>query len=170
MLTTCAAFATLPSAARLARYFTTKVLNDFSLDELAETARLLASELITNSVKATGITKENPSWTELRERCNVIYLCIYRTPEGRIVLEVWDNDRTPPVRRQATPEDQYGRGLGLVEALTKDWGYRWPKTGGKIVWCELGIEDQFRATAAGTGAEPEQPGITRLRPGSGSPY
>ncbi|MQA87278.1 MAG: hypothetical protein GEV03_22285 [Streptosporangiales bacterium] len=146
MLTTCAAFAALPSAARLARCFTAKVLTDFALDGLVDTAQLLASELVTNAVKATGITKERPSWSELRERCSLVSICIYRTPDGRVVLEVWDRDRTPPVRRQTRPDDPYGRGLQLVEKLSKDWRYRWPKTGGKIVWCELGIDDQFTLT------------------------
>ncbi|MQA84368.1 MAG: hypothetical protein GEV03_07035 [Streptosporangiales bacterium] len=100
------------------------VLKKFALDGLIDTAQLLASELVTNAVKATGITKERPTWGELRERCNMVSICIYRTPEGRIVLEVWDTDRTPPVRRQARPDDPYGRGLQLVAELSKDWESR----------------------------------------------
>ncbi|MFL6052418.1 MAG: ATP-binding protein [Actinoallomurus sp.] len=33
--------------------------------------------------------------------------------------------------------DEGGRGLLLVEALAERWGYRWPVTGGKVVWCGL---------------------------------
>src|SRR5690606_30518560 len=33
--------------------------------------------------------------------------------------------------------DEGGRGLWLVESLSRDWGVRWPATGGKIVWARL---------------------------------
>jgi two-component sensor histidine kinase len=52
-----------------------------------------------------------------------------------VVMEVWDAERTPP--RRIEPHDDGGRGLMLVEALTQGWGYRWPLTDGKIVWCRL---------------------------------
>ena len=56
---------------------------------------------------------------------------------GRIVIEVSDPDPRPPVLTDAGPEAESGRGLILVQALSKEWSYFYPPTGGKTVYCTL---------------------------------
>ena len=53
-------------------------------------------------------------------------------------MEVWDENFRPPEPNQAGLDDESGRGLMLVEALTERWGWDLPANGsGKIVWALL---------------------------------
>jgi hypothetical protein len=55
------------------------------------------------------------------------------------------------VRREISSFDQEsGRGLMLVEALSKDWGV-YPKDGGKVVWVMLLIDESDDLTEGGAG-------------------
>ncbi|MGP4044151.1 ATP-binding protein [Streptomyces sp. 2A115] len=57
---------------------------------------------------------------------------------GRIRVEVADPDpRALPVLLRATAEDESGRGLALLDAVTLRWGVE-QGVAGKTVWCELG--------------------------------
>jgi hypothetical protein len=59
----------------------------------------------------------------------------------RLRVEVWDDlplSCGVPVRRQAGEDDESGRGLELVDALTKDWGWETvPSHYAKRVWATL---------------------------------
>ncbi|MFF9122924.1 ATP-binding protein [Streptomyces sp. NPDC014889] len=103
-------------------------------DEVTETAVLLLSELMTNAyrhAKAPG--------REIRARCVL-------TEEGRLRVSVTDANGTLPTAREASPEDESGRGLALVETLAHDWGAE-PRQGGigKTVWFELARDPQAQA-------------------------
>jgi Histidine kinase-like ATPase domain len=55
----------------------------------------------------------------------------------RILIEVWDcTDATPEI---TMPDDLAvsGRGMFLVDALTKEWGVRPEEQGGKTVWATI---------------------------------
>jgi hypothetical protein len=53
-----------------------------------------------------------------------------------LVMRVWDGSSETPERREGAPDKEGGRGLMLVEHLSKDWGiYR--KDGGKVVWVQI---------------------------------
>jgi anti-sigma regulatory factor (Ser/Thr protein kinase) len=55
----------------------------------------------------------------------------------QIIVEVWDcTDATPEV---TTPDDLAvnGRGMFLVDALSKEWGVRPEEEGGKTVWARI---------------------------------
>jgi hypothetical protein len=58
-----------------------------------------------------------------------------------VLIRVWDGDRQMPVRQEAGPDEESGRGLMLVEHLSSEWGAYW-KADGKVVWalvlCEVG--------------------------------
>ena len=85
-------------------------------------APLLVSELATNAVVHAG------SPFTVKVAC---------TGEEVVRLEVSDTDPTPPVPRPAvTTEAVGGRGLLLVTALARQWGYRLTATG-KTVWFEV---------------------------------
>ncbi|MGW7573482.1 ATP-binding protein [Streptomyces sp. NPDC054765] len=56
---------------------------------------------------------------------------------GHTRVEVTDPDpRALPVRLRATGEDECGRGMALIEAVSLRWGVR-QEIGHKTVWCEL---------------------------------
>jgi hypothetical protein len=54
------------------------------------------------------------------------------------VCEVEDDDHTLPTLLSAGPDDEYGRGLGVVSALAREWGTSRTNSG-KTVWCELDL-------------------------------
>jgi hypothetical protein len=53
---------------------------------------------------------------------------------GKVVIEVFDHDPNPPILVDADTDAEGGRGLLLVEALSKEWGHFFPPAGGKIVY------------------------------------
>ena len=89
-------------------------------DEVLEAALLVISELVTNAVRHGNAPV---SMRLLRD-------------VGTVVIEVADSDRRRPRRRAATPEDESGRGMAIVDALVSRWGVR-PTAGGKALWAEL---------------------------------
>ena len=116
----------LPTAIACARGHVRAVARESGLAFLADTAELLVSELTTNAVRASQrLTTESP----------VVHLWV-NPGHGCLTLHVWDGSGEMPLRRDAGPEAESGRGLMLVEHLSKDWGaYR--KDGGKVVWVQI---------------------------------
>ena len=140
----CARQMTLPAArqaAGLARKATRDVLAGWRLAHLEETAVLLVSELVGNSVR------------HARTGGTVLGLRL-ETAGGWLRIEVYDADPRPPQPRTPTGLDESGFGFVLVDALADKWGVR-QTTDGKAVWAVLD-----------TGHQPEtqRPG----RPGSRS--
>ena len=54
------------------------------------------------------------------------------------LLERRTPDACPPVLTDADDEAESGRGLVLVDALSKEWSYFFPPGGGKVVYCFVG--------------------------------
>jgi two-component sensor histidine kinase len=107
------------------------------LSHLAEVAELVVSELITNSIKHAGGIIDPPAdypATLLAMAPPVILKLHFR---DSLLIEVWDQSDVPPHRREAADDAVDGRGLELIEMLSKDWGYYIHPTGGKIIWCSL---------------------------------
>ncbi|MEU9345925.1 ATP-binding protein [Streptomyces sp. NPDC048278] len=104
------------------------ILTMHGLIGLADTAELLAAELVSNAVRHT----KGPAALRVR-----------RFPEGVVWIGAWDADPVPPEPPGAVPElREAGRGLGLVVACADGWGWQ-PSSRfgerGKFVWCELGV-------------------------------
>ena len=121
-----------------ARAYVTSIMTAWGLECLRDDAVLLTSELVTNAVRATGITGPVPRWSGpdhlalIRLRLTVV--------ADSLIIEVWDREATPPVLPDAPdPEDESGRGLLIVAGLSKQWNYCRLAEGGKWVWAELGI-------------------------------
>jgi anti-sigma regulatory factor (Ser/Thr protein kinase) len=64
--------------------------------------------------------------------------------KARLLIEVSDADPRPPMLKdlgadgKPALEDEGGRGLFLVEALSERWSwYASREWGGKLVWCEI---------------------------------
>ncbi|MEU6773677.1 ATP-binding protein [Streptomyces sp. NPDC046759] len=115
-----------PAAVGTARRVTWDLLTAWGVpDGTRDDAVLVASELVTNAlVHTTG------------ERI----ACRLHGTAGRIRIEVEDQEGGPalPAARRPGPEDQHGRGLFLVDALSRDWGVMpVPGRPARVVWAEL---------------------------------
>jgi anti-sigma regulatory factor (Ser/Thr protein kinase) len=111
-----------PTAVPCARMITRQVVREWGLPDLVETAELLVSELVTNAIRASQ---------GLLEPAIRLWLVSDRST---LVIRVWDDSsEMPAVCQDASLDSECGRGLLLVEALSKDWGaYR--RGHGKVVW------------------------------------
>ena len=105
-----------------ARRFVAEVLTGWDLDDdVVETARMCASELVTNAVIHAA------SDTTVTVRCD----------DTHVLLLVRDEGSHNRVRMQGDePERISGRGLALVQALSSAWDVE-QSTDGTLVWCEL---------------------------------
>lgn len=139
--TNCMLMAALPSAVGRARAYARWVLDMWHLSAMSDTVELLVSELVTNAVRATGEFDEPVDEQVFAGKVKPLYLSISAQAEI-LLIEVWDASGTPPMRRIASDDDETGRGLMLVQELTKEWDFEVLETGGKIVWCKCLIEDQ----------------------------
>ncbi|MEU1407778.1 ATP-binding protein [Streptomyces sp. NPDC005728] len=116
----------LPAAVGTARRVLRDLLAAWGVDEPArDDVVLVASELVTNAlVHAAGEQ----------------IVCRVHSSTDRVRLEVEDQNRGParPVPRQSGPDDQNGRGLFLVDALSIDWGVALaPGRPARVVWADL---------------------------------
>lgn len=113
-----------PSAVACARSLTKRIVLEWGRPDLADTAELLVSELVTNAILASG---DSPG--------QVVRLWLVAEPDN-LVIQVWDGSTDMPERRDAGPESEHGRGLMLVESLSKQWG-TCAEPAGKVVWVQI---------------------------------
>jgi anti-sigma regulatory factor (Ser/Thr protein kinase) len=118
--------AALPTAPGVARGHVRSVAREWGLTELAEIAELLVSELVTNAVQASA---------RLRTIEPPVILLWVISDGVSLVLHVWDASPEMPVRVDPGELEDGGRGLLLVETLSKDHGVYRKAGGGKVVWC-----------------------------------
>jgi anti-sigma regulatory factor (Ser/Thr protein kinase) len=121
----------LPFGVTVTRRLLAQLFRLWGLDALSDTAQLVASELITNAVTASGacLIDGSPPPIELSVR---------RT-DVSVIVEVWDANPARPGLQQPDPMDEAGRGLFLVAVLGSRWGHYAADGGGKVVWCEMDV-------------------------------
>jgi hypothetical protein len=127
------------------------VVSGWDLTELGEDCQLIASELVTNVLQAAGEEREARLWLGLM------------SDRARLRVECWDDlplARGVPVRRAARSDDECGRGLDLVDALTVDWGWdHLPACDAKRVWALLPARIPVSTCMCGlTAGSPEELG------------
>ncbi|WP_405878576.1 ATP-binding protein [Streptomyces sp. NBC_01136] len=93
-------------------------LRHWGRPDLAADAELLATELVTNALK---------------HGCGDVGVRLCPTAD-RLWIEVRDGSHELPVPRNATPDDEDGRGLFLVSSIADDWGV---SPDGTTTWCSL---------------------------------
>ncbi len=106
------------TSVREARSVLAEPMKRWDLEDMIPTTELLVSELVTNAVKYS--------------RGDVTLRLVN---EKALVCEVIDNSGALPRLRQASGDDENGRGLQVVRQLAHRWGARRTATG-KVVWCE----------------------------------
>ena len=126
------------TAARRARSLIRRPLRQWGLTDLIPVAELVVSELVTNAVR----------YAQSKISLRLVL-------EGALFCEILDDSAALPRLRQASEDDERGRGLQVVSQVAQRWGTR--RTGtGKVVWCELPVpsrqvDEQATHLAAGTG-------------------
>lgn len=123
--------------------------------QAAESAELVVSELVTNAAKISD-----------GEDVGVLWLTL---TGSMLVVEVWDGSDIPPAPTTPGPDDENGRGLLLVDALSLRWSWYLPATGGKVVWAILAADVQAirhdsHTHAAALPTRSSVPGPSTLRP------
>jgi hypothetical protein len=131
----------LPTAPRLARGFIGVVLSGWGLARLTDVAELLVSELTTNVVQAATGPDGNPRY-DATGKLPLLWVRML-SDHYRLMVEVWDNLPDAlggPMLRHAGPDEESGRGLEMVGALSEDWGWdSVPGWTGKRVWVLLAL-------------------------------
>lgn len=90
--------------------------------DLADTACLLTTELVTNGI----VHAKSPVTVDFRWEAETFH------------VDVHDTNPAGPAQRRASHEDEAGRGLTLVESCATDWGVRLStQRPGKTVWFTL---------------------------------
>jgi serine phosphatase RsbU (regulator of sigma subunit)/anti-sigma regulatory factor (Ser/Thr protein kinase) len=112
-----------PQQVAAGRRFTRQTLTAWQHTELADTASLLVSEILTNAVCHARQT---------------IGLRLHHTAR-EIIAQITDDNPQLPQRILTAPAEEGGRGLTLVDALASTWGARLSGTG-KIVWFTLAVD------------------------------
>jgi PAS domain S-box-containing protein len=142
-----------PEAASVgrARRLVAEVVTGSGRADLVDSATLLVSEVVTNSVLHAG--------TEIRLMCGP-------SPNG-VRVEVFDGSPLLPGVRHYDADATTGRGLALVSAVADAWGITREEEG-KTVWFELGrpegTDGDARSTVAVVDPAPMDEGlVVRLR-------
>ncbi|MER5180723.1 ATP-binding protein [Streptomyces sp. NPDC002896] len=113
-----------PRSAGQARRLTRARLSGWSVGEdTCETAALVISELVTNALVHTA---------------SRVIVCELRDDARRLRISVRDEGCTPgePHPSPRRPEEEHGRGLLLVEAVSSAWGAQ-EAGSGLLVWADL---------------------------------
>lgn len=103
------------------REFVTARLREWEVPELAEDARLIATELVENVLRHT--TSEPKLRLDLRR--------------GVCTVAVADEDTRPAVLLERLSPFEPGMGLKLVAQTARTWGCSRSWAGGKVVWAVL---------------------------------
>jgi anti-sigma regulatory factor (Ser/Thr protein kinase) len=113
-------FLPVPEAIAAVRHFVTGVLRLWHEDATVPDAELVASELATNAVQHA----DSPFRVSVDRAVGVVCIAIQDTVDGRA-------EQQPP-----TPDELSGRGMAIVNALSRRWGCD-ALPSGKVVWAEL---------------------------------
>ena len=126
--------AALPGAVPCARLHAKQVLREWGLKNLAETVELVVSEIVTNAVRASGGLDSDRRSRTPASGIPTVRLWLY-VDKQQILVQVWDGNQRRPEPRRPGLEAENGRGLLLVEALSREWGSFVPNGWrGKVVW------------------------------------
>jgi anti-anti-sigma factor len=111
----------VPDACRQVRQLVTQACEAWQRADLAATAALIATELVSNVVRHAHTSMEFS----------------FGLRDGRLSMAVRDGSRRLPKPAEPGLKSAGGRGLWLVRDLTEAWGVL-PVSDGKVVWTQLG--------------------------------
>jgi hypothetical protein len=121
--------AALTTAVPCARVHARAVVTAWGMPWLAADTELIVSELVTNAIRAMTVSPG--------ERLSVPVVKMWLTSDlACVLIRVWDSSPDQPVRQRAEPEYEGGRGLMIVDSLSREWG-TYHRAGGKVVWAKI---------------------------------
>lgn len=112
-----------PRSASVTRAFISRCLVEHDLPYLLDPVRLVGSELATNALVHAGTS----------------FTVTLSQPDGHVLLAVRDGSASFPVHGHADVLDTSGRGLGIVDVVSLDWGMRLDGAGFKSVWASFAL-------------------------------
>ncbi len=130
------------------RSSTVRTLTEWSVDSQAVNGtEVVVCELASNAVKAS-----RPD--------DVVAIRLTATT-GHVLLEVWDGNDIAPRIKSPDLFGEDGRGLLMVDALSRRWSWYRVKTGGKVIWAEIvgGLQAAPQTTGAATPMPSRRPRV-----------
>lgn len=127
LLQTCLELGAYASAVPCARGHVRSVAMEWGLRDLADTAKLLTSELVTNAINASQ---------RLRSAGTPVVRLWLVSDQVSLVIHVWDGSKEMPICKEADADDLSGRGLVIIDTLSAEWG-SYQKARGKVVWAMI---------------------------------
>ena len=119
----------IPESVRRARFHVRAALGFHGLDDYAEDAGIITSELVTNAVQHVR--------GDGTDMVGVTLARAWNPPAVTVVVS--DSSPDGPRRCDPSADGERGRGLQIVEALSAHWGWH-PQDGGKAVFAILARE------------------------------
>ena len=119
----------IPESARMARFHIRAALGFHGLDEYADDAETITSELVANAVQHVRDDGTNTIVVTLARVWN----------PAAVTVVVSDSSPECPIRRDTPADSEQGRGLQIVEELSAHWGWR-QEDGGKAIFAILARE------------------------------
>ena len=123
-----------PESVKAARTWVRISLLGRGCDDAIYPATQIMSELASNAVQHA------PEAVTIRAVCEV-------DADGILTVGVFDYGKREPVMLDAAADDEYGRGLALVDALADEWGWHWCEPIGKFVYARLKLSQTVAAHA-----------------------
>jgi anti-sigma regulatory factor (Ser/Thr protein kinase) len=115
-----------PYSVRMARFYVRAALTYHDLGDFAEDAQAVTSELVSNAIEHAGAPQFG---------LQVVRLASLEA----VAVMVTDPCPLPPVKRDLAANNEHGRGLHVVEALSDRWGWQ-SVPPGKAVYAILARE------------------------------
>lgn len=110
-----------PAAVSTARSFVAETCQRWGVNDLTECATLVTSELVTNAV--IHVRSDVHIWLDLDEHV--------------LTVAVRDDSPRSLPKPTVSADLEHGRGLLLVDLLSRDWGVHPHGAAGKTVWAAL---------------------------------
>jgi anti-sigma regulatory factor (Ser/Thr protein kinase) len=117
------ALAGTPYSVQMARFYVRAALFYHDLEDFTDDAVAGTSELVTNAIEHAGAPQFGLQVVRL-------------TGPEAVAVMVTDPSPCPPVKRDPVGDNEHGRGLHIVEALSDRWGWQ-PAAPGKAVYAIL---------------------------------
>ncbi|MFI6575183.1 ATP-binding protein [Nocardiopsis sp. NPDC050513] len=133
--TVARAFEATPDSVRAARELAAGAVEEWGLAEVGDDLRLIVSELVGNACRHAVPEGRSP------EETRVLLQLRHLSARRQVVCMVADQVERGPVKVEAHHFAESGRGLGLVAAFSRTWGWDPVRGEGKIVWAVCGGED-----------------------------
>jgi hypothetical protein len=123
-----------PQSVGRARKFFVQHLDAWGLPHLADSALMIVSELVTNAI------------AHAHPRQGTLVATRFERLPGGVRIEVHDRNTSKPELRQASADEEAGRGLSLVDVLTGgQWGVSDRNGPGQTVWAVCASDDGAEA-------------------------